>query len=91
LASNCFSRREGNNSHRLSRSWGSEAALSNLSMISTVTPTVPSTTVRFESAVYVLHAFKKKSKRGIATPKIELDMIERRLRAAETDDAERLK
>jgi len=48
-------------------------------------------TVRFESAVYVLHAFKKKSKRGIATPKIELDMIERRLRAAETDDAERLK
>ena len=25
-------------------------------------------TVRFETAVYVLHAFKKKSKRGIATP-----------------------
>jgi phage-related protein len=36
-------------------------------------------TVRFESAVYVLHAFKKKSKKGIATPKIELEMIERRL------------
>ena len=48
-------------------------------------------TVRFESAVYVLHAFKKKSKRGIATPKIELEMIEQRLRAAETDDAERMK
>lgn len=25
-------------------------------------------TVRFKSAVYVLHAFKKKSKRGIKTP-----------------------
>src|ERR1700691_3176119 len=28
-------------------------------------------TVRLESAVYVIHAFKKKSKRGIATPKSE--------------------
>ena len=26
-------------------------------------------TVRFEDAVYVLHAFQKKSKSGIATPK----------------------
>src|SRR3990172_2284992 len=36
-------------------------------------------TVRFAGVVYVLHAFQKKSKRGIATPKAELDMIERRL------------
>ena len=41
-------------------------------------------TVRFESAVYVLHAFQKKSKRGIETPQLEKDMIERRLRDAET-------
>src|SRR5436190_9011048 len=30
-------------------------------------------TVRFAEVVYVLHAFQKKSKRGIATPKTELD------------------
>ena len=29
-------------------------------------------TVRFSEAVYVLHAFKKKSKRGIRTPQIEV-------------------
>ena len=39
-------------------------------------------TVRFANAVYVLHAFQKKSKRGIATPKNELELIERRLRIA---------
>ena len=37
-------------------------------------------TVRYADAVYVLHAFQKKSKRGIATPKAELDLIERRLK-----------
>ncbi len=42
-------------------------------------------TVRFAGVVYVLHAFQKKSKRGIATPKTELDMIERRLRRARED------
>ena len=31
-------------------------------------------TVRFAEAVYVLHAFQKKSKRGIATPKKEMDL-----------------
>jgi len=36
-------------------------------------------TVRFAGTVYVLHAFQKKSKRGIATPKAELDLIEQRL------------
>ena len=40
-------------------------------------------TVRFETAVYVLHAFQKKAKRGIATPKRELDLVRRRLQAAE--------
>jgi phage-related protein len=37
-------------------------------------------TVRFADAVYVLHAFQKKSKKGIATPKAELDLIEKRLK-----------
>ena len=40
-------------------------------------------TVQFETAVYVLHAFRKKAKRGIATPKQELDLVRRRLRVAE--------
>ena len=40
-------------------------------------------TVRFEAAVYVLHAFQKKAKRGRATPKHEIELIERRLKVAE--------
>ena len=40
-------------------------------------------TVRFEAAVYVLHAFQKKARRGVKTPKQELDLVRRRLRAAE--------
>lgn len=40
-------------------------------------------TVRFATAVYVLHAFQKKAKRGIETPKAELDTIRRRLAVAE--------
>lgn len=39
-------------------------------------------TVKFRGAVYVLHCFQKKAKRGAATPKPDLDLIERRLRAA---------
>lgn len=39
--------------------------------------------VRFREAVYVLHSFQKKSRRGIATPRAELETIRRRLRAAE--------
>lgn len=42
-------------------------------------------TVRFRTAVYVLHVFQKKAKRGIATPESEIDLIKRRLRAAERD------
>ena len=39
-------------------------------------------TIRFAEAVYVLHAFQKKSKRGIATPKQEIELIKRRLAEA---------
>jgi phage-related protein len=39
-------------------------------------------TVKFAGAIYVLHAFQKKSKRGIATPKSDIELIKRRLRAA---------
>jgi phage-related protein len=42
-------------------------------------------TVRFAKIVYVLHAFQKKSKRGIATPKSELELIDRRLKRARED------
>lgn len=42
-------------------------------------------TVRFTRAIYVLHTFKKKSTRGIKTPKHELDLIEARLRQARAD------
>jgi phage-related protein len=42
-------------------------------------------TVRFRGVVYVLHAFQKKSKSGIATPKTEIDLIHRRLAAAEAN------
>jgi phage-related protein len=39
-------------------------------------------TVRFESAVFVLHVFQKKSKHGAATPKADIDLIRERLKAA---------
>ena len=42
-------------------------------------------TVRFAGVVYVLHAFQKKAKRGIATPKKEIDLVRKRLRLAEQD------
>ena len=40
-------------------------------------------TVKFEEAVFVLHCFQKKSKRGIATPKADMDIIRARLKVAE--------
>jgi phage-related protein len=46
-------------------------------------------TVRYTEAVYVLHAFQKKSKRGVATPKQEVDLIRRRLVEAERLHRER--
>ena len=39
--------------------------------------------VRFESAVFVLHVFQKKSKRGAATPEADMDLIRERLKVAE--------
>jgi phage-related protein len=39
-------------------------------------------TVRFRFAVYVLHVFQKKSKKGIATPKEEIEKVKRRLAVA---------
>jgi len=44
-------------------------------------------TVQFAEAVYVLHVFQKKSKSGIATPKHDIDLIQRRFKIAkETHD-----
>jgi phage-related protein len=40
-------------------------------------------TVRFAGAIYVLHAFQKKSKSGRATPRRDLELIKQRLREAE--------
>ena len=40
-------------------------------------------TVRFSSSVYVLHVFQKKSKQDIGTPRLDINMIRRRLKEAE--------
>jgi phage-related protein len=42
-------------------------------------------TVRFEGRVYVLHAFLKKSRHGVTTPKKEIELLRERLRWAERD------
>lgn len=42
-------------------------------------------TVKYASVIYVLHAFQKKSKHGISTSKQNLDLVSRRLKAAEVD------
>jgi phage-related protein len=42
-------------------------------------------TVKFATAIYVLHAFQKKSKTGIKTPPEDMELIQRRLKAAEAD------
>ncbi len=39
-------------------------------------------TVKFGEVVYVLHCFQKKSKRGIATPKSDINAIQSRLKMA---------
>jgi len=39
-------------------------------------------TVKCPEAVYVLHAFQKKSTKGIATPKHDVEVIKERLVAA---------
>jgi phage-related protein len=38
--------------------------------------------VKLAGRIYVLHAFQKKSKSGIATPKAEMDLVKRRLKRA---------
>jgi phage-related protein len=45
-------------------------------------------TVRLRHAIYVLHAFQKKSKHGIKTPQTDIDLVRRRLRDAEEHDKE---
>ena len=42
-------------------------------------------TVRFEKALYVLHAFQKKSPSGIRTAKRDVDLVEQRLKQAQRD------
>ena len=42
-------------------------------------------TVRFEEVAYVLHAFQKKSPRGVRTARGDIDLVERRLKAAQQD------
>jgi phage-related protein len=48
-------------------------------------------TVRFITAVFVLHCFQKKSTRGIATPKKELDLVKARLVLAAAMNQDHLK
>ncbi|OGL63679.1 MAG: addiction module toxin RelE [Candidatus Tectomicrobia bacterium RIFCSPLOWO2_12_FULL_69_37] len=42
-------------------------------------------TTKFEDAIYVLHVFQKKSKRGIETPRNEMEIIISRLKALEKE------
>jgi phage-related protein len=46
-------------------------------------------TLRFAAAVYVLHAFQKKSKSGRETPRLDVELIKRRLRDADRIAKER--
>jgi phage-related protein len=46
-------------------------------------------TVRFERAVYVLHAFQKKSPRGIESRKSDVTLVGERLKRAQRDYEER--
>jgi phage-related protein len=48
-------------------------------------------TLKFGQAVYVLHAFQKKSKRGIKTPLEQIELIRRRLQIARFDYERRMK
>jgi phage-related protein len=42
-------------------------------------------TVRFRWAKYVLHCFQKKSRKGIQTPKLDVELVSQRLRLATED------
>jgi phage-related protein len=41
--------------------------------------------VKFSQAIYVLHAFQKKSPKGIKTPQTDVNLVARRLKSAEED------
>ena|SRR5437660_9925774 len=43
--------------------------------------------VHFRDAVYVLHAFQKKSRQGISTAKRDIDLVRRRLKDADEHHA----
>jgi phage-related protein len=45
--------------------------------------------VKLAGVVYVLHAFQKKSKQGIATPKQDIELIEARLKRAKEHHSEK--
>jgi phage-related protein len=46
-------------------------------------------TVKFKSAAYVLHAFQKKSPKGIKTANTDIELVSRRLKIAREDYEER--
>ena len=46
-------------------------------------------TVRFSDVVYVLHAFQKKSPKGIRTARADVELVRRRLSIARQDDEAR--
>lgn len=46
-------------------------------------------TTRFLDVIYVLHAFQKKSKRGVATPQKDIELVRQRLTAAQRHYQER--
>lgn len=46
-------------------------------------------TVRFANAVYVLHAFQKKSPRGISTRQSDIALVRERLKVAQRDYEEK--
>jgi phage-related protein len=48
-------------------------------------------TVHFTTAVYVPHVFQKKSKKGRATPRTDIDLIKERLKRAEAIHANKNK
>jgi len=47
-------------------------------------------TVKFKGRIYVLHAFQKKSKKGIATPSADIERIKSRLKDAQAHYANNL-
>ena len=82
-------RKSAENTSVPNRSRDSVLACSRSSLIIGATPYRAVYTVRFAERVYVLHVFQKKSKKGIATPASEIDLVRRRLKRAAELDQER--